>query len=247
MKKSFVKTSNYERFQEGLSALEGRGAAEASLLLVTGEAGFGKSETVDRWAVQTGAAYLRAKVEWTPHYFMIDLAEALKIDGRGRSKDVFGRIAGVLGAQQIPLVVDEIEHCLRDGAKVLEAIRDLSDLTEVTVVMVGMEQVQARIARYPQIASRIAHVVNFGPATLDDVKLACAQLAEISIAHDLAEEIHKQAKGRMREVMNAIALVERDTVRNGAKAVALADMVGRPLTLDWQSRRPRVIRSAGVR
>lgn len=247
MKKTFVKTSNYERFQEGLAAVEGRGASEASMLLVTGEAGFGKSETVDRWAAQVGAAHLRAKVEWTPHYFMTELAETLKVDARGRAKDVFARLVASLTASQTPIVVDEIEHALRKGAEVLEAIRDLSDMTEVTVVMVGMEQVQAKIARYAQIASRIAHVVVFGAATVEDVALACKQLSEVEVAADLAAEIHRQSKGRMREVMNAIALVEREARLNGLRRVALADMGNRPLTLDWQARRPRAVSGSGAR
>ncbi|MCE7915839.1 MAG: ATP-binding protein, partial [Nitrosomonas sp. PRO4] len=86
MKNVFVKTSNFEKFQEGLTAVEGRGAAESSLLLVTGEAGYGKSETVDQWAVQVGAAYLRAKTDWTPRYFLTELAEHLKVDPSGKSK-----------------------------------------------------------------------------------------------------------------------------------------------------------------
>ena len=98
MKKVFVKNiSNYERFRTGMTAVENRGATEASLMLVTGPAGYGKSQTVDYWAVQNNAAYLRAKVEWTPRYFMTELAETLKIDSRGRAKDIFARVAGVLG------------------------------------------------------------------------------------------------------------------------------------------------------
>ena len=62
------------------------------MMLVTAPAGFGKSQMVDHWAVANGAAYLRAKVEWTPRYFMTELAETLKLDSRGRAKDVFGRI-----------------------------------------------------------------------------------------------------------------------------------------------------------
>ena len=86
MKKVFVKNiSNYERFRTGISAVETRGATEASLMLVTGPAGYGKSQTVDQWAVSSGAAYLRAKVEWTPSYFMRELAETLKLDSRGRA------------------------------------------------------------------------------------------------------------------------------------------------------------------
>ncbi len=247
MKRTFVKTiANYERFRTGISAVEARGAAEASMLLVTGEAGYGKSETVDHWAVHNNATYLRAKVEWTPHYFMGELAEALKLDTRGRAKDVFARIAGVLGGQQIPLVIDEVEHCLRDGAQVLEAVRDLSDLTEVMVILVGMEQVQARIARHAQISSRIAKVVTFQPATVDDVAELCKHLAEIEIAADLVAEIQRQSGGRVREIMNAIAHVEQLTRRNGAARATLADMAGQTLTHDWQARRPRVVKAAAA-
>lgn len=244
MKKTFVKNiSNYERFRTGISAVETRGAAEASLMLVTGPAGYGKSQTVDYWAVQTGAAYLRAKVEWTPRYFMTELAETLKIDSRGRAKDIFGRIAGVLGGQQIPLVIDEVEHCLRDSAQVLEAIRDLSDLTEVMVVLVGMDQVQARIARHAQISSRIAKVIEFIPATIDDVGQLCKQLSEVTIATDLVAEIHRQSAGRVREIMNAIATIEQHAKRNSNPSASLKDMAGMVLTHDWQARRPRLVKA----
>lgn len=246
MKREFVKTSNYERFADGINALHGRGASEASLMLVTGEAGFGKSQTVDRYAVETNAAYLRAKVEWTPHYFMAELADVLKVDSRGKARELFGRVSAALARNQTPLIVDEIEHCLRNSAAVLESIRDLSDLTEVDVILVGMEQVQAKIARHPQISSRIAHVVTFGPATLADVQAVCAQLCNVIVADDLAVAVQKQANGRMREVMNAIAMIEREAKRNGLETVELKHMGNRPLTLDWQARRPRAVQ-AGAR
>ncbi|OGS90822.1 MAG: chromosome partitioning protein ParA [Gallionellales bacterium GWA2_60_18] len=242
MKKIFVKNiTNYERFRTGISAVETRGATEASLMLVTAPAGYGKSQTVDQWAVANGAAYLRAKVEWTPRYFMTELAETLKLDSRGRAKDIFGRIAGVLGGQQIPLVIDEVEHCLRDSAQVLEAIRDLSDLTEVIVILVGMDQVQAKIARHAQISSRIAKVVEFHPATLEDVAEFCKQLSEVEIGSDLVAEILRQSAGRVREIMNAIATVEQTARRNGKASASLQDMAGQVLTHDWQARRPRVV------
>ena len=236
----FVKTSNYERFQEGLAAVDGRGAQESSLLLVTGEAGYGKSETVDRWAVEVGAAYLRAKTDWTPRYFLTELAEQLKVDPTGRSKEIFARVSGYLGRNQTPMVIDEVDHCLRDNARVLEAIRDLSDLTEVVVVLVGMEKVQAKISRHLQISSRIAHVVTFGPASPDDVMMTCQQKCEVKVAADLALEIHRQSKGRMREIMNAIALVEREASLNSLNEISLEQMGKRQLTLDWQATRPRL-------
>lgn len=55
----------------------------------------------------------------------------------------------------------------------LEKIRDFSDRAEVTVVLIGMEQIQRNISRHKQISSRIAQVVEFGPCTAADVALAC--------------------------------------------------------------------------
>lgn len=242
MKRLFVKTKNYELFRTAVTTVENRGAAEASLLLVTARPGFGKSTTVDHWAISSGAAYLRAKEGWTPTWFRNELAENLKIDPTGRPKDVFARIAGFIGSNQVPLVIDEVEHCMANKAAVLEAIRDLSDLTEVLVVLVGMDKVEATISRYQQISSRIASVVEFKAADPEDVIQTCNQLSEVEIQTELIKEIYKQSEGRMRQVLNAIARVEATAKRNDLKTVTLNDMAGQTLTHDWQARKTRVVK-----
>jgi hypothetical protein len=70
-------------------------------------------------------------------------------------------------------------------------------------------------------------------------------MAEVEIAPDLAAEIHRQSAGRVREIINAIATVERTAKRNGSAKAQLADMAGQVLTHDWQARRPRVVRAGG--
>lgn len=241
MRKQFVKTTNYLAFQNAIKAVEARGAAEAGMLLVTGEAGYGKSHTVGSWAEQTGAIYLRANQDWTPHYFMTELAKELRVDTRGSGEKLFNRLIAAMinpGAEPTPLVIDEADHTLTNSAAVLEKIRDFSDRLEMIVVLVGMEQIQAKVARHAQISSRIARVVPFGPASLEDVALTCAQLAEVTVNDDLVMEIHRQAAGRMREVMNAIALVEGMALRNQRASIGLADVAGKPLVHDWRGRKP---------
>lgn len=240
MKKELVRTQNYERFRTAISAVEQRGAPEACMLLVAGAPGMSKSIIVNRWAVEKKAVYLRAKVNWTPGRFLRELAELLGLDSGGGQKEVFARVVGAIGRQQCPLIIDEVQHCLSNGAKTLESVRDISDLTETIVVLVaGEDRVQAKIARYPQIASRIARVVEIGASTLADIEKACKELCEIPIAADLAAEIHRQTGGRMRDVINAIALVEQDSKRNGKSKATLADFQGKALVHDWQTRRPR--------
>jgi hypothetical protein len=48
VRKLFVRTSNYERFSAGVAAVENRGAAEAGMMLVFGQPGYGKSEEIGR-------------------------------------------------------------------------------------------------------------------------------------------------------------------------------------------------------
>lgn len=241
MKKHYVKTGNFIKFRDGIQAVEERGAAEASMMLVFGNAGYGKSETLDHWATQNDAIYLRANVDWTPKYFLIELAKFLRIDTSGTAEQLFTRLMAKIAAEQMPIVIDEADHCLHNNAAVLEKVRDFADRTETLVILAGMEKIQGKIARHPQISSRIARAVEFSAATVEDTIKLCDELCEIAVHRELAAEINKQSAGRVREILNAIALVERTGLRAGKAEVTIADMAGQALTHDWQSRRQRVV------
>ena len=245
MKHQFVPTSNYRRFIEAVKRLESRGATEASLMLVSGAPGRGKTNVTDGWASQTGALHLRANQGWTPNGFLRALAETLSVEARGASDIVFQRLLLALGAYKIngkpapfpPLVVDEIQHCLHNNAAVLERIRDFSDRTGSIVVLVaGEDEVLRRIKKFPQISSRIGENVEFQLASVDDIALICKQLAEVEIKPDLVGAIHKEAGGVLRLVMNAIASVEEVAKNSGIKAIAAAQFKesGATLCIDWQ-------------
>lgn len=240
MKKGFVQNSNYARFLQAVKAVEQRGAREASLLLVTGPAGMGKSETVDRFAVDTNAIYLRAKETWTKRGLLSEMAETLRIPTNYTNHEIQARIIGAIGARQTPIIIDEVEFTVRSTASILECVRDISDLTETLVVLVGMETIETRIARYPQISSRIAQVVHFQSLTEQDVQLTCKQLAEIDIAPDLVCELLRQSSGKMRLVMNGITTIERVAKSNSLTKATLETFNGIELCIEWQARRPRV-------
>lgn len=248
MKKVFVKTTNYERFQAAVRALETRGAPEAGWLLVSGDPARGKSTIVDEWAAKTDAIYLRGKEQWTPRFFVDELLDKLKLDNSGSTKARFQRLVTKIGREQLPVVIDEVQHALIDGAAVLETLRDITDLTETTVILVaGEENVRTKIARRGAISSRINKVVEFSVNTLEDTALVCQQRAEVGIGNDLVAEIHRQAEGKMRSVCNAIATIEQIAQRNKLQTINLADVHGIELIHDWQSRRQRTTRAPGMR
>lgn len=236
MKTELVKTSNYERFRTALSAVEARGAPETCMLFVAGDPGFSKSIIVNKWAAEVKAVYLVAQPLWTPTRFLDALAMKLKIDMSGRRGEVYGRIVSAIAGANKPLIIDEVQRTLAHGAVTLDAIRALSDMTETTTVLVAGEAgVLSRIRRHGPIARRINRVVEFQAASLADVSLACEQNAEVDIADDLVAEIHRQSKGDMGAVVNAIATIERYSKRNGKRKAVLDDFAGKALVVDWQA------------
>lgn len=244
MRKQFVKTENYSRFTAGIEAVEQRGAAEAGMMLVHGPAGLGKSHIVGHWATEVGAIFLRANVDWTPKYFLVELAKVLNVDPSGGAQQLFARLLERVVEAQLPIVIDEAEFTLHNGAAALEKIRDFSDRAEVTVVLIGMERIQQLVAKRKQINSRIAQVVKFEHVTSNDVANACDQLCEVAMTPALKAEVHHLSGGRMREVLNVVATIERLAKSNGLKEIDVADLHGVELSHDWQTHTPKKVRTA---
>lgn len=243
MRKAVAHTANVKAFIGAVNRAGSRGAPEAGITLVTGEAGFGKTRTVIWWGSEKAALYVCAKAAWTPHWFLAELCAQLGIPARGTTEQLYAHAVGTLMKRpDTPLIVDEIEHCLRD-TKVIETIRDVTDMVQCPAVFVGMEAVPFKLNRLPQIASRIAAAVSFGPATEACVRTTCDAICEIKVADDLVAEIHRQSGGRMREVLNAIATVERAGKRGGGGKVALADVAGIALTNELGARKLRLVKA----
>lgn len=244
MRKQFVRTENYATFANAVQEVERRGAAEAGMMLVTGLPGLGKSHIVSSWAGQAGAVFLRANVDWTPRYFLVELAKKIKVESTGPAHAIFAAILRWLEERKCPLVIDEAEFTLHNGAATLEKVRDLSDRSETTVVLIGMERIQERIGKHQQISGRIARVVEFKPASREDVHLACDTWSEVLLAPALKDEVHRISGGRMREVLNIIASIEMIAKRNGLDDVDVAHLEGEELSYDWQIRAPKMVQSA---
>lgn len=234
MKKVFAVTSNAQRFLSGMTALEKRGAREACWLSLTGPAGLGKSLLVQWYAANYDGVYLRAKTSWTSRAALAELVTELGASPARRHDELFAQALGVLGRDPRLVIIDEVEHCLHD-IKVLETFRDLSDLCECPIVIVGMESVKTRIQRHEQISSRITQVVDFLPASTDDVRVMAETLTDLQFAEDLIAKVHAESEGRYRLIMDALAEIERHAKRNGLTQIDASHFPHR-LTHDWRLR-----------
>ena len=234
VKKGFVQTTNFRLLKEAEKIVERRGAREASLVLIQGKFGIGKSEMTERWASENGHVFIRAKKVWSPRSMLEDIAAELGVAVRGSAKDIENRITQHLAQTMQALIIDEADYLadMKSAAK-LETIRDISDVTGTMVFLVGMQDFPAIVQRYEHIASRVARIVQLHPLSLADVQATCKAKAEVALSPALVEQIHRDSKGRMRHVLNAIANIEVWAETNSWTDVDVAHVKGKPLCTDF--------------
>lgn len=247
MKHGFVKTKNYSRLLEVIAQMEGRGAREASLILITGEPALGKTAAVQRVAVDKGAAVFRCKATWGKRALLDEMADEFRVDKRGRNQEVQARLIKHLAAAQTPLVFDEVQHIIGTTAATLECVRDITDATEVLCILVaGTEDVKNRLARYPQIASRIGATVEFAALSEMDFLAVVKQVAEVDLDKALASRLYAESGGKARLVLNGLAAIERIAATNGATKATAEMFNGVALCQEWQARRARAVQTPRV-
>jgi DNA transposition AAA+ family ATPase len=234
MRKGFVPTANFRLMAEAQRQVERRGAAEAGIVIIRGAFGVGKSQIVERWAVDNRAIFVRCKETWTKRALLDELAERMGLDNRGRNSEVQARIIGRLAVDMLPLVFDEADHLIRSTPALLECIRDITDTCGVACFLVGMERFGDKLGRYGHIASRVARIVDFAPLPLEDVAAACTKLCEVPLAPEVVALMHAQSHGRMRLVLNAIATLEQWAAANGWQQIKAEHVKGKALCVEFK-------------
>lgn len=244
MKPNFVETSNVRHFYGALKRVNDRGAIEACLVVVDGKPGLGKTTTLSRWVTQTGSIYLRAQKGWDYSWLIQEMLVALSIDPktiRGK-RDRFARVLeelgeraeqAVLANQTFGLVIDECD-LVSNRAEIMEAIRGISDLQFLPTILVGMGTLRDNLRRFPQIESRAPNKVAFLPATLEDTAALINGRCEVPVAADLVSFVWKVSKGFNREILEAIAHIERFGLRfdPGNGGITVSDMAGQVIMND---------------
>lgn len=249
MKPDFVETQNYLRFMEGMSALDARGSAECRLIVVDGLPGLGKTTILSRWAAQESCIYLRAKTDWDTLWMMGELLAECRVDAPRGHQSRFNAClvalmeraeAARVARTQFAVVIDEADHVSGKG-KLVDVIRDLTDLSGVPFILVGMGKIRDNLTRFPQTASRISRYVRFDAADLDGVQQFLRAKCEVPVAPDLAGFVTQATRGFNREILEAIKSIERFGLRHAPAApdvgLTIREMAGQHLINDRKSGR----------
>lgn len=224
MRNRFAFTSNVVRFTKAVRAIETRAVPEAGIMVVAGESGLGKSRVGLWWALQHQAAHIECFTQVTPTSALRDLVHELGDTNPKRSAEALKMQAvGLLAPNPRPIVVDEVEHALARDAGALDALRQIADLCEVPLILIGREGTAEKLRRHQQLWTRIGAVAQFEAVTLADVRLVADELAEVTIADDVVEAVHAACGGRIRTALGGVAAAEK-AGRGLGRPVTLADI-----------------------
>lgn len=252
MKNTFVPLTNTQAFLAGFEAVEERGASENCFMIVDGSPGFGKTSTAQWFATQNNLPFLRAKREWRPSWMLRELLDTVQTGHQHSYEKMYRQVIEELGKRSaiaqveerpFAVIVDEADHVIGSSA-LIETLRDISDMIEIPILLIGMRQIKERLGRFPQVASRVeggAHV-RFKPLTEADTRALIAARCDCEVADDLADLLHRKAGGFAREVLAGLSSIER-VGRRLDHPVGVADMEGQVLLTERATGHQFVVRS----
>lgn len=207
MRKNFVRTQNVKNFISLMNSVQNKPEGVPKMALVYGEPGLGKSRVALWWAVKNDAVYLRSSNMMSGRWLLEELVEQLGELPQHKSSELFNQAVNQLVDNPRPLIIDEIDYLLSDS-KSIETIRDIYDVTNTPIILIGMNKADRKLKRYRHIYDRFSEVLKFETFSYEEVKLIIQELSEAEIEESAVKLIHNQAN-RFRQIVNIISKAEK--------------------------------------
>ncbi len=222
MKTAIAPIKNLARLAEAGDALLTRAPGTPGIGLIHGASGLGKTTAAAWLAARCDGIYVRALATWTPLSMLQAIARELEVEPGGRSSSAFARIAESLKLFPRALFIDEFDYIV-ENRRMTETLRDLHDITDSPVIVIGMDGIQGKIRATEQFYNRIARRVAFKEADREDCKSLAESLCEVTVTDDLLLKLHEASKGVTRLIVTGLAAIERKADALGIKKITLED------------------------
>ena len=206
MNKVFVKTKNVKNFVSLMEEVKQLPNNIPKIILVYGEYGLGKSETIKWWTFKNDCIYVRANQGMSSRWLLSEIAEELGEEPFWHIQDTFNLVEQKLKQNPKPLIIDEVDYLVPNN--VIEILRDLHDRTMCPMILVGMINIDKKLSRYPHLKDRIYKAFKFEPYDKQDIKQILSELSEIPITNDGLEYLATR-HNQFRHIVKLINKIEK--------------------------------------
>ncbi|MDR0966685.1 MAG: AAA family ATPase [Myxococcales bacterium] len=218
MRNIIAETRNLTTLAQTAEALRTRATDLPGIAAIVGKPGSGKTQGCVWLRDQVDAIYMKANSFWTPRSMLDCLCVETGVDTRGLRGVVIDRLIERLAISYRAIIIDEGDY-LVEKISLLDALRDIHDLSGAPLLVVGMQDFLAKVKRREQFASRIARTIQFGDATIEDVRVVAKACCEVELADDLLARIVSSCAASMRRIKVSLAQVEGWALRKDLECV----------------------------
>jgi hypothetical protein len=202
----FANLSNYQTFYAAFTYLQESSQPE-KLMAVHGLPGLGKTRSISELASRLPAVYYYCSPGHSPRSLCQDILHKCQQQPSGTStSEHISSVANYLSEHRMPLFLDDCDNIASRGI-IIETVRAIHDLSGQPVVMVGMANFVQKLSRHAQIIDR-AHLLEFAPIVLDDVRKLTYGLSTLAFADDICTEILQVSQGKARLASRAIGYID---------------------------------------
>lgn len=213
MKKQFVKVENFRKLAIAAESLKGYQSLERFGLL-HGFTGTGKTTAIAYLCNQTNGIYIRARRSWTPTSMLKTICSELCVDSLPYCDQMVNLIVRELNQEQRILFIDEADYLFNER-KLLDLLRDVHDLSTNPIFLVGMEEIERKLSKYPQLSRRTTHFVKFQPISFEDAGLVARTCCEVKFGERLLRWMYTDSKGNIGLLSVALERVENYAILHG--------------------------------
>ncbi|RJP82775.1 MAG: ATP-binding protein [Desulfobacteraceae bacterium] len=211
MKKTFIRTANYNRMVAGVDALVSRDPSLPGLGLIYGKWGYGKSTAVEYYYSISDVFYIVIERLWRPRRMLEEICDILNLgDSEYRLDRLSDQVSEGLKKWGKPLFIDEADYLLKNSM-MLDVIRDIHEKTRVPIILIGMEKLYRNLQKHGQFFSRIlpASIVEFYPVKPPEIILITREWTGLELDMDAAELFCHYVEGDYRYIVGYLLSFEQ--------------------------------------
>ena len=231
MKHRMAMTKNVKRFLAAVRELQNRSLGIEGMGLLWGRPGEGKSTTIAYATNMLNGVFLRANTCWSITSMLADMMRELGMEPMHRKAPMINAIVEKLMARPRPVFIDESDYLFKK-ADMVDALRDIYDLTGSPVILIGMEEMARKIQTKGKFARRITQWIEFSGIDAQDARTLADTVCDIHIGDDLLEFVRLEAKANIGRMTTAMSKIESFGRTNSLKSVTRSEWSDRPLFYD---------------
>ena len=217
MENKFVKTKNFKNFVSLASKLKNLPDNIPRLALLYSEPGIGKTHMLLKWALDNDAVYIRAINGMTQPGLLKNIVTDLDLTDYHNMQSNFNHIVKCLQNEPRVIIVDEVDYLIGDK-NVIEILRDIQDMTNVPIILSGMEFVNRKIARFKHIKSRLYKSLKLKYYDENEIKDILEQLTNLQFT-DGAIKYLALRKVPFRQIVQTIQELESYSQTNNISEI----------------------------